>query len=171
MKTLCLILLVILVGCSQVEVAKTPDVTPIKPDDVFYTKSSFDFVQKAVTCANLIFKSDQFKALVLNGKYDQTSDKPEMIWQKLSLAGFTEVKTVRSTNPFTNMVAVKYKDDPAIYLNSRKNRSNAEWTGSICHEKAHVMGWTHRGNSPRGNEDTVPYKLGDYCEQLAYLCK
>jgi hypothetical protein len=171
MKTLCLILLVILAGCSQVEVAKTPEVTLIEPDDVFYTKSNLGFIKNAVACANKIHKSPELKQQVLSRKYEQTIDSPDLIWEKISKAPFIEVKPIYPKNIFSKMTATTFKGDPYIYLNARKTRSGSLWVGSVCHEGlGHRLGYTHRGNSRNGNENTQPYVLGEICERLSTIC-
>jgi len=166
------LILIFLVSCAQVKIAETPKVTPIKPDDVFYTKSELSFIQKAVDCANKIHKSPEFKQQVLSRKYEQTIDSPELIWEKISKSPFIEVKPIYPKNVFSKMTATTFKGDPDIYLNARKTRSDGLWVGSVCHEGlGHRLGYTHKGNSAKGNEKSQPYQLGDICEQLAYLCK
>jgi len=172
MKTLFLILLVILAGCSQVEVAKTPEITPIKPDDVFYTKSSLEFIKDSVACANLISKSPLFKQEVLSRSYEQTIDSPSLVWERISKAPFIEVKPIYPKVVWSKMTATTFANDPSIYLNARKTRSKALWVGSIFHEGyGHRLGYKHNGNSAKGNEKSQPYQLGDIGEKLAYLCK
>ena len=79
MKKLFLILFVILAGCSQVKVAETPKVLPIKPDDFFYTKSELSFIQKAVDCANQVWRMPELEKMVLSATFDQTTDSSHVV--------------------------------------------------------------------------------------------
>jgi predicted Zn-dependent protease len=165
------ILLLLLLGCSQVEIAKTPQIVPVKPNDVFYTKSNLQFIKDSVACANLISKNSLFKQEVLSRSYEQTTDSPEQVWDKISKAPFIEVKPIYPKNVFTKMTATTFANDLSIYLNARKTRSKALWVGSIFHEMGHRLGYKHNRNSAKGNEKSQPYQLGDIGEKLAYLCK
>jgi hypothetical protein len=171
MKKLCLILLVILAGCSQVEVAKTPEIVFSQERDITYTKSQLQFIKEAVDCANLIVKTDQFKASVLNSTYEQTTDTAQEIFIVMTSGAVSEVKPIYPKNRFTAMTATTFANDPAIYLNARRARTKALWVGSVLHERSHKVGYRHNGNSRAGNEKTVPYRMTEIGEKLAYLCK
>jgi hypothetical protein len=170
MKAL-LILLVILAGCSRVEVARTPDVVFSQEKDIVYTRSSLKFIVEAVECANQVAKSPEFKQAVLSTTYEQTTDTPQEIYVVMTSGAMSEVKPIYPKNRFTAMTATTFANDPAIYLNARRTRSKALWVGSVLHERSHKVGYTHRGNQRKGNEKTVPYHMTEIGEKLAYLCK
>jgi hypothetical protein len=171
MKTLCLILLVILSGCSQVETVKPLNIAFIQEKDLFYTKSQLAFIKDAVDCSNKITKAPEFKAAVLGATYEQTTDTPQEIFVVMTSGAMSEVRPIYPKNPWSALTATTFANDPAIYLNARRARSRALWVGSILHEHSHHRKFTHRGNQRKGNEKSVPYVFTEIGEKLAYLCK
>lgn len=152
-------------GCSSVKVAETPKVIPVKPSDVFVT--SHEPYEKSVNCANKLIHLDEFKSRVLAATYEQTNDNSFEVLAKVEQAKLTQVKPIWPKNPFSKMVAVVYPNDPAIYFNARKSRPVPSMAASAVHELSHKLGYKHKGNSPKGNEKTVPYALGAIAEELA----
>jgi hypothetical protein len=72
----------------------------------------------------------------------------------------TKVKTTMSyyRNRFSRVVGYE-KGDGKIYANRKywdffKLKSKVS---NVAHEATHLMGFKHNGNSPKGNENTVPY--------------
>jgi hypothetical protein len=171
MVKLSIIFLSIFAGCSQVKIAETPEITFTQENDIVYTKSQLAFIKDAVSCANIVAKSPEFKKAVLISQFEQTKQSPEEIYIVMTNGAMSEVKPIYPVNRFTGMTATTFSNDPAIYLNARKARSKALWTGSVLHEHSHKKGYLHRGNTRAGNEKSVPYVLGDIGEKLAYLCK
>jgi hypothetical protein len=162
------LLLFFVISCSQVKIAETPKVIPVKPSDVFVTKSTKKWILGAVDCANKVFHLDEAKLLILAATYEQTNDNSFEVLEKVKQTKLTQVKEYYPKNPFSKVVGVKFSNDPATYLNARKKRSISAATGTIFHEAiGHGNGFSHKGNQRRGNEKSVPYVLGDIGEKMA----
>lgn len=159
------LLLLFLISCSQVKIAETPQVIPAKPGDVFVT--SHQPYQESINCSNKLIHLDEFKSRILAASYEQTNDNSFEVLSKIEQAPMTQVKPIWPRNPYSAMTATTFKNDPAIYLNARKSRQIPAMVGSVCHELMHLAGYSHRGNSPKGNERSVPYMIGAICEDLA----
>lgn len=162
------LLLLFLVSCSQVKIAETPKVIPAKPGDVFVTTSQKLWIVDAVKCANKVFRLNETKSLILAETYEQTNDNSFEVLKKIEQTKLTQVKEFYPKNPFSKVVGVKFAGDPATYLNARKSRPLAAVVGTILHEASgHGNGFTHKGNSPGGNEKTVPYVLTRVGSEMA----
>lgn len=63
--------------------------------------------------------------------------------------------------------AIAYEQDGAVYFNTYKEKYGAGSVDNVSHETAHALGYSHAGNSPSGNENTVPYWVGNLVGELA----
>jgi hypothetical protein len=80
------------------------------------------------------------------------------------------LKRWRPPNPFTSAIAMVKRGEPCvIYINARKiaKRDEADYINTLVHEFMHVVGFSHGSNSPRGKEDSVPYRMGQIAEDWA----
>lgn len=87
-----------------------------------------------------------------------TTDTPAQIRDKLTNAGDVEICVRFHWNPFTREIAEE--QDGCVSFNTAKCKRGAGGVENCVHETMHAMGWSHDGNQPAGNEDTVPWKVG-----------
>ena len=96
-------------------------------------------------------------------KLDFTKDTGAEVIQKLRSEPRTIGLTyfVKKRNPFTGNIVVGFENgDGKIHAN------RVAWSGmllkdkvsNVAHEFCHFKGFKHNGNSPKGNEESVPYQ-------------
>jgi len=80
------------------------------------------------------------------------------------------IKAYRTFNPWSAAIAMTKKSEPGvIYINTRKiaRRDEADYINTLVHEFMHIVGYSHGSNSPKGKEDSVPYRMGSIAEDWA----
>lgn len=60
--------------------------------------------------------------------------------------------------------AIAAEGDGIVRFNRRKKFEGAGSPGNIAHETMHVLGFSHNGNDRNGNENTVPYRIGEWVD-------
>lgn len=120
-------------------------------------------------------------AVASEGSYTNTSLTPEQIRDKLKAC--EDTVEVRDWTPETHE-ADDYEDTIAVVRPSLKNvilyhskfigRTTAQKVNTLVHEFVHVVdcfhdddddwNYTHSGQSPDGNEQSAPYRIGDIAE-------
>ena len=55
--------------------------------------------------------------------------------------------------------AIAYEQDGAVYFNTAKEGYGAGDWPNVMHELLHSLGFQHNGNSPSGQQNTVPWKV------------
>ena len=168
MPILKVLLMVMLTSCfstTKVKLDKPAMVIPpqefVETYHPFYFKSSIKWVGDVSMCANMIINDSKFREeLMAIKKFDMSSDNGEYVLKKLQ-SGKTVIKTYKTRNPFSKAVATTWKSNKTdIYLNIRKKRTIAQWSGTAIHESSHNRGYSHGNNSSAGKEKTVPYLVG-----------
>lgn len=91
-------------------------------------------------------------------KFDFTSDTPVQVGDKLAAAGDVTIQVGFYSKWLTRAIA--YEENQAVYVNTRKESAGAGGPDNMAHETMHAMGWSHDGNSPAGQENTVPWLIG-----------
>jgi hypothetical protein len=61
--------------------------------------------------------------------------------------------------------AIAYEVDAGIFFNTRKEAYGAGDIGNLVHEVMHKLGLSHNGNSSSGNENTAPYRIGQWASE------
>lgn len=58
--------------------------------------------------------------------------------------------------------AIAYEENDQVWFNTRKEAYGAGGAPNLAHETMHKLGYRHNGNSPAGNENTVPWRIGQW---------
>lgn len=102
--------------------------------------------------------------------FDYTSDTSEQIADKLENAGVVSIKVGFYSKWWTRAIA--YESNGAVFFNTRKENYGAGGTNNLIHEALHSLGYSHRGNSPNGNENTVPWRVSEIAMEFIHVaCK
>lgn len=91
-------------------------------------------------------------------KFDFTSDTPAQVGDKLEAAGDVVINV--SFYRKWPALAIASETPGQVSFNVCKEKQGAGNPENVTHETMHAMGWSHDGNSPRGNENTVPWLVG-----------
>jgi hypothetical protein len=97
--------------------------------------------------------------------FDHTKDGSEQVAHAIEAAGAVKIRVGFYSKWWTRAIA--YEADGAIYFNTRKEGYGAGSVGNIAHEVMHALGYSHNGNSPAGNENTVPWRVGEWVQDWA----
>lgn len=90
--------------------------------------------------------------------FDYTADTPAQVGDKLAAAGGVTINV--SFYRKWPALAIASETPGQVSFNVCKERQGAGDAENVTHETMHAMGWEHNGNSPRGNENTVPWLIG-----------
>jgi hypothetical protein len=102
--------------------------------------------------------------------FDFTSSTPAQVGDVLEDAGDVVIK-VGFYKGWWWSRAIGYEQDGAIYFNTRKEAYGAGGVGNIAHEVMHFLGFSHDGNSPAGQENTVPWRIGQWAADWEFAPK
>lgn len=98
---------------------------------------------------------DQIEA---HKKFDFTPDTPKQVAEKIRTTHLAKIKVgFYYKRWFTRAIA--YEEDDAIYFNTAKESYGAGGWGNIMHELMHSLDYSHNGNSPAGQSNTVPWQV------------
>lgn len=96
-------------------------------------------------------------------RFDFTEKTPDQDTKAIEHAGTVTIRVGFYSKWFTRAIA--YESDGAIYFNVRKEGYGAGSPGNLAHEVMHALGFSHNGNSPAGNANTVPWRVGEWVEE------
>lgn len=91
--------------------------------------------------------------------FDFTDQTPDQIADHFAMAGEIVIHVGFYSSWLTRAIA--YEEQGAVFVNTRKEAYGAGSPGNMAHETAHAMDYEHDGNSAAGNENTVPYVIGN----------
>lgn len=141
---------------------------------MFNDKASREVITIAIAKATAIMCDKNFYREISEVKsFTHTEDASCEIFEHIK---FTfeiyniDVVTYKSRNPWSKANGYTKKRKPfKIYVNTRKinKRSVNAWVGFLIHETCHLAGYSHGSNSPKGKENSVPYKVGSIAKRMA----
>lgn len=183
-----LLLAILLVGCSLL---KTPTKTttgssPLEPVEV-HTELPIALepevseapvitpryiLVRPITYAKHLPRAEKFFNLALTdltvinkSKFTSSDDGPAQI--RVQIAKNYSVKVTTYTTFLATSKVIGHQSKGVIYLNTRKlRRPDCSIVNTLVHEYMHRIGYAHNGNDPGGNENSVPYWMGDRAEVL-----
>lgn len=94
--------------------------------------------------------------------FDYTDMNPKQVAQVLADTKGIEIRVGLYSKWLTRAIA--YEIPNGVFFNTRKERGGAGSPGNLAHELMHKLGFSHHGNSARGNENTVPYCIGEWVD-------
>lgn len=97
-------------------------------------------------------------------RFDDTTDTPDQIASALERAGTIPISVGFYWGLFTKAIA--YEENNCVYFNTRKWAYGAGSPGNVAHELMHRLGYVHNGNSAQGNQNTVPYWIGNLVDEI-----
>lgn len=105
-------------------------------------------------------------------QFDFTGDTNAQIADKIKSAGDVMIKVglYRSKWPWSKTIASE--SDGEVWFNTRQ--PDAGGVENTVHEFMHALGYSHNGNSPAGQENTVPWRVGAWAgvwQVKAPVCK
>lgn len=115
-----------------------------------------------------ILNSPEFKSRILSSTFKDTKDSSEDIYRKLTLSTWDlhyEFKMQRNWRGKCPVLGWTYPTVKTVWFNSCNfmGRSDSGIAGTVCHEQAHKLGYSHRSAY---SLNSVPYALGTICAEL-----
>lgn len=139
----------------------------------FTAKSSLLWVSSLAEKANCTIKNKDFLKEVEGFKFTHTIHAGAKVAKDIKALPSIKIATYKTKNPFSKAIATTYPSDKeTVYLNLRANPRDMEsMVNTVCHEATHILGYSHGDNSPKGKENSVPYKVGSLCQKYFKNCK
>jgi len=132
---------------------------------MFKNLSKTTYLPQAITVAELVLRDEDFLRDIssIQSFYYSTDTGAEVV-KKISTGAVAYVSTYRTRNPWSSVTAKTVGH--SISFNSWNNPRPLKFmVNTLVHEYLHVLGYSHKGNNPKGNEKTVPYLVGDIAER------
>lgn len=118
----------------------------------------------AEQASNVLSDIEFIRDLAAFPAFDFTADRPTIISNKL-----LDTKEITICVGFYRKWltrAIAYEQNGAVYFNVCKEGRGAGSPGNLAHEVMHALGYSHNGNSPAGNQYTVPWWVGNEVEKF-----
>jgi len=124
-----------------------------------------DFIsQSAQTVSDVLGDSD-FIDKVRNWKqFDFTQKSPGDVADALVKAGIVSIKVGFYHNPLG--LSIAKEKNGAVFFNTAKRNHGAGSPGNVAHEVMHVLGFSHDGDRPTRNANTIPYRIGEWVDEM-----
>lgn len=175
-----LLILLVLASCATYEQPKSPELPINAPIDQEYVinyyvnSSSLDWVKETIRIANCVTNEPNFhKEILDNGKYMHFEGENKDIVKALLSSVRAEVGTYYKR--FTKAIAYRNVGSNKIWFNRYKAKATSMKgkLETMIHERLHVLGFGHKGNSRNkyNNIESVPYKVAKIAGGWYETCK
>lgn len=124
------------------------------------TEYSQDLVRTSATAVSKVLSDPSFLSRVRGiVKYDFTTDTSSQVADKIRDAGEVKINIGFYRGWFWSKV-LAFENYASVSFNTRKFGYGAGGVENVAHELMHALGYSHNGNSPAGNQATVPWMIG-----------
>lgn len=141
-----------------------------------------EYIQKNAARASEILASSSFLAKVKQWpNFDSTDKRPDEVARVIETANVVRVRVgyfpvrssflLRKFDLLKNRTTAAIADEGAdglVRFNRSKKPYGAGSPGNIAHETMHVLGFRHTGNKRAGNENSVPYRIGEWVDEQCF---
>ncbi len=122
-------------------------------------------VENAHTAASVL-SDPEFLARVRGWSgFDFTDKTPAEIADTLQAADVVTVTVGFYNHVLGPSIAKEDPNTGSVSFNTAKRSRGAGSPGNVAHETMHVLGFSHNGNQIAGNENTVPYRIGQWVDE------
>lgn len=138
-------------------------------DSRFELKSSLNYLPEVIRIADCVTNLKSFQDEVGSiEKFTSSNDNGTLVVSKMMTS---KKAIVRHYTKRASKVTAKTVGDE-VYFNRKMNpRALTSMVNTAIHERLHVLGYHHKGNYPKKNKESVPYKVGDISEKYIQQCK
>lgn len=171
-----LLLLVAVYACASNNKKQDPiNNDPVQSELLIIDKTGNERMKKLVAVSNCVINKKSFQdELKSIENFTNIEENGEHVLNKIlkSKQGFVNFYTQNwFAYKFTPVHGYVNNGSDQIYINTRTfGRENKSVVNTIVHEMSHVAGYKHQGNSPKGNQESVPYKVGSVAENNVEGC-
>lgn len=121
------------------------------------------FISESAKTASSVMSDPAFVAKVRGWPaFDSTASTSSEVADKIEHANVVTVTVGFYHHPLGPSIAKE--EAGRVLFNTSKRSRGAGSPGNIAHEVMHVLGFSHNGNSIVGNENTVPYRIGEFVD-------
>lgn len=169
------LLLIGIYACASKSPKEPVIIPPTHSDLLIIDQTGDDRIKKLVSASNCVINKKSFQEELKSvDSFTDINKNGKQVLEKIldSKQGIVKFYT-------QNWIAWKfaqvngYVDNGSnvININTRQLwRSDKSIVNTIVHELSHVTGYKHQGNSPSGNQNSVPYKIGSIAENNIEGC-
>lgn len=143
--------------------------------DTFINETQLTKIQRACDLAD-IFLHDFLGIIKQESHFTYTNMTVNQVYttikEGLDRKPRFKVRLYTSKWPWSKAIGYTTKGSSTIFLNSRMldSRTVYDYVNTLTHESLHLKelgGFSHGSNSPRGKEQSVPYRIGQLAEEFS----